>query len=418
MSFYLGKDDSSNYILHTTDKQESEGVMKSGVLDSTTFHSSLPYLQVFYEDVVQLRKDTYYNQHGSWRRYSALFSANSIDLILQGYLYSIIVNTANSGNQDCAIPSMSTSAKNVGVSPSYDDRSPSYGWGPTASPYNWFSKYPVPSNVNKYADITFYSLASNKVANIMDSEVNDILNSTTGKVVFYNIKNNELITQPATSKIQITPSQFIITTPTQTIDMNNFEPFRVSNLSTAGAYKVNASGDLYMQPITRSKFSTVKWEIDSRNPSNCVINKYTSDGTKHQIIGNGLKNLVLSKVATFPYSVTAMGSVVTSPGFITIGHDELATVVVDGTFTNYVIGNTYGNGMVPFVNRTDQNYKVSSVDTIKEGNGVYQCDLYSLYVSVQNGVIHLKNSAVKWCPDSAIPGTFSGTLKVFIFKIR
>ena len=418
MSFYLGKDDLTSYILHTTNKLESEKVMKSGVLDSTTFHSSLPYLQVFYEDTIQLRKDTYSNQYGSWYRYSAMFSTNSIDLILQGYLYSIIVNTSNSGNQDCAIPSMSNSAKRVGVSPSYDERSPSYGWGPTPSPYDWPSKYPIPSSVNKYADITFYSLAGNTVANIMDSEVNDRLNFTTGRVVFYNIKNDNLIIQPATSKVQITPSQFIITTPTQTIDMNHFEPFRVSSPDTIGAYKANASGDLYIQPITRSKFGTIKWEIDSRDSSNCIINKYTSDGVKHQIIGNNLKNLVFSKVVTFPYSVTAINNVVTSPGFITIGSDEIATVVVNGTFSNAIISNTYGNGMVPFINRTNKNYKISAVDTTAVSNGQYSCDLYSLYVSVQDGVIHLKNIAVRRCSGSAISGTFSGTLKVFIFKIR
>ena len=415
MSFYLGKDNSTNYILHTTNKQESEGAMKSGVLDSTTFHSSLPYLQVFYEDTVQLRKDRYSNQHGAWYRYSAGFSMESINLILQGYLYSIIVNTSNSGNQDCAIPSMSGSIARDGESPEYKYKYPYYRWGPTASSYTWPNVYPAPSSVNRYADITHYN---GTTSSIVGATSNDILNSTVGRVVFYNIKNNELITQPSTSKVQITPNQFIITTPTQTIDMNNFEPFRVSSSSSEGAFKVNASGDLYVQPIARSKFSTIKWEIDSRNPSNCIINKYTSDGTKHQIIGNDLKNLVFSKIVSFPYSVTAKGNIATSPGFITIGNDEIATVIVDGTFYNSVIGNTYGNGMVPFINRTNQNYKVSTVDTVKVKNGSYQCDVYSLYVSVQNDVIYLKNSAVRWCSGSAIAGTFSGTLKVFIFKIK
>lgn len=414
MSFYLGKDDSTNYILHTTNKQESEGAMKSGVLYSTTFHSSLPYLQILYEDTINLRKDTYSNQYGSWYRYSAMFSTESIDLILQGYLYSIIVNTANSGNQDCAIPGMSYSY----VSPSFDERFPSYGWGPTATPYHWTTKYPSPSYINKYADVTFYSLAGNTVPNIMDSEVNDGLNSTTGRVVFYNIKNGSLITQPSTNKILITPSQFTITTPTQTIDMSNFQPFRVSNSYGTGAYKVNAAGNLYVRPITKSKFSTIKWEIVNENSSDCIINKYTSDGTKHQIIGNGARNLVLSSVSTFPYSVTATDNTVTSPGFVVLGSDEIATVIVDGSFYNAVVGTTYGNGVVPFVNNSNMDFSVSRVITSRVNNGQYSCDRYTLNVSVQNGVIHLKNSAARWCSGSAISGTFSGTLKVFIFKIR
>lgn len=411
MSFYLGKDNSTNYILHTTNKQESEGAMKSGVLDSTTFHSSLPYFQVFYEDAIQLRKYSYSDQHGSWYTYSAMFSMESIDLILQGYLYSVIVNTSKSGNQDCAIPSASSAFNTQNGAGVYPD----FAWGPTDSPYTWPNSYHQPSSVNRYADITFYN---GTTADVLGATANDILNSTVGRVVFYNIKNNDLITQPATSKVQITPSQFIITTPTQTVDMNNFEPLRVSTASSAGAFKVNASGDLYVQPITRSKFSTIKWEIDSRNPSNCIINKYTSDGTKHQIIGNDLKNLVFSKIVSFPYSVTAKGGITTSPGFMTIGNDEIATVVVEGTFSNGILNGAYCKGSVPFVNRTNQNYQVSTAETVKVKNDSYKCDRYKLYVSVQNGVIYLKNSAVRWCSDSAIAGTFSGTLKVFIFKIK
>lgn len=45
MSFYLGKDNNGTSILHMTNTTNSKQELKEGLLDSTTFHSSLPYIR-------------------------------------------------------------------------------------------------------------------------------------------------------------------------------------------------------------------------------------------------------------------------------------------------------------------------------------------------------------------------------------
>ncbi len=46
MSFYTGKDNSNNAILHITKGGTPEVSMKSGVLSNTIFHSDLLYLSL------------------------------------------------------------------------------------------------------------------------------------------------------------------------------------------------------------------------------------------------------------------------------------------------------------------------------------------------------------------------------------
>ena len=46
MSFYTGKDNSNNAILHITNGVTPQSSMKSGVLANSIFHSSLPYLEI------------------------------------------------------------------------------------------------------------------------------------------------------------------------------------------------------------------------------------------------------------------------------------------------------------------------------------------------------------------------------------
>lgn len=46
MSFFIGKDNSSNSVMHITSDISSEAALKGGVVTSTAFHSTLPYLDI------------------------------------------------------------------------------------------------------------------------------------------------------------------------------------------------------------------------------------------------------------------------------------------------------------------------------------------------------------------------------------
>ena len=46
MSFYTGRDNSSEAIMHITNGVTPKSAMKAGVLANSVFHSSLPYLDI------------------------------------------------------------------------------------------------------------------------------------------------------------------------------------------------------------------------------------------------------------------------------------------------------------------------------------------------------------------------------------
>ena len=121
--------------------------------------------------------------------------------------------------------------------------------------------------------------------------------------------------------------------------------------------------------------------------------------------------------AEYSYSVSAQGSLGSSPGLFSIAQDEMVIVFTKGTFSNSVIGTVASDGATPFIGNSDGSYKLSIGGTTHVSNGSYACDRYVLYLSVVNGVAYLKNNAVKWCSRRPILGTFSGTIKVLKFKI-
>lgn len=58
MSFYTGKDNSNNAILHITNGVTPQSSMKSGVLANSIFHSSLPYLEVEVHKMIRVDANT------------------------------------------------------------------------------------------------------------------------------------------------------------------------------------------------------------------------------------------------------------------------------------------------------------------------------------------------------------------------
>ena len=58
MSFYTGKDNSNNAILHITNGVTPQASMKSGVLANSIFHSSLPYLELEVHKMIRVDANT------------------------------------------------------------------------------------------------------------------------------------------------------------------------------------------------------------------------------------------------------------------------------------------------------------------------------------------------------------------------
>ena len=159
------------------------------------------------------------------------------------------------------------------------------------------------------------------------------------------------------------------------------------------------------------------WILDSSNSDNCIIQKIFTDNTTETIVSNSTKNILYTGTSEYSYSVSAQGSLGSSPVLFTIAQDEMVVVFIRGTFNNSVIGTVVADGSAPFIGNSDGSYVLSIGGTVHVDNGSYSCDTYTSYLSLVSGVAYLKNGAYKYCSGSPILGTFSGTMKVLKFKI-
>ena len=101
MSFYTGKDNSNNAIMHITNGVTPKSAMKAGVLANSVFHSSLPYLEIkeYTPISVTYMPKRYYFTYGDGpaidRTYKFLFITMGIDFINgleKGQCYFIVMN--------------------------------------------------------------------------------------------------------------------------------------------------------------------------------------------------------------------------------------------------------------------------------------------------------------------------------------
>lgn len=396
MSLYLGKDSVGNSVLHTTRASLGESVMKSGVNEYTTFHSSLPYVQLVKIIPVSHSKSGTFN--GQWYNYDFKINlpAEAITLARSGYLFTIVVSTQNSGGQRVGVHRESTFVAQIGVSPSYV-----YVWPAQDIP-----------------DSGSLSITRSDPGGVLYTGDqyggSDVIYSA--ELVFYNIINTNLDIKNNVNEIILSPSEFSIKTPTHSLDLATFSPVRVSSSVTATSFRPDG-GSVYIEP-RGSLIKPVKgWILDSSNSNNCIIQKILTDNTVETIVSNSTKNIIYTGATEYGYYVSAAGSLGSSPGLFTIAQDEMVVVFTNGTFSSAVVGTILANGAAPFIGNSNGSYKLSTGDTVHVDNGSYACDRYVFYLSVVNGVAYLKNNAAKWCSGDPIAGTFSGTMKVLKFKI-
>ena len=411
MSLYLGKDSVGNSVLHTTRASLLESVMKVGVNESTTFHSSLPYVQLL--KIINVPFYTMVTTFEEYRLHEFAISLPDevIPLAASGYLFTIVVSTKNSNGQRVAVPKTSSFRAQIGVSPSYIESNPALIWYSSLSP--GASRSTTASATYKYFYITEYygtGLLSRGSYGNPDTIY-------TAEIIFYNILNTDIDIKNNVNEIILSPSEFSIKTPTSSLDMAQFSPVKVSSSATATSFKLEG-GSVYIEPIG-SLIKPVKgWILDSSNSNNCIIQKVLNDNTIETIVSNSTKNMIYTGTVEYSYSVSAQGSLGSSPGLFTIAQDEMVVVFIKGTFNNSVIGTVVADGSAPFIGNSNGSYKLSIGATTHVSNGSYACDKYVLYLSVVNGVAYLKNNAVKSCSRGPIAGTFSGTMKVLKFKIK
>ena len=213
MSLFIGKDNDNNALLHTTSTVDSISSMKSSVLSTTMFHSSLPYVQqVYIEDIPTYRHSWFNGQDYSYS-FSALLSNTLIDYINLGYLFDIIVSTKNSGHIRTTLNFASSFNKSGPPMASVQTYSAfQYSFGPTSNPWDWSINYQSPSYTNRYillenANVGF----TNYILYGGDYSAPYILDSIDGDIatiIIYNFSTNGVLAKPGSvSEVKINKNE-------------------------------------------------------------------------------------------------------------------------------------------------------------------------------------------------------------------
>lgn len=101
MSFYTGKDNSNNAIMHITNGVTPKSAMKAGVLANSVFHSSLPYLDIeeYVPEIISYSAQTHKLDFGDTYKIDRLFKIlyfkmgiDFINSLEQGQSYFVTLN--------------------------------------------------------------------------------------------------------------------------------------------------------------------------------------------------------------------------------------------------------------------------------------------------------------------------------------
>ena len=200
MSLYLGKDNVGKSVLHTTRTSLGESVMKAGVNEYTTFHSSLPYVQLVKRITVPHHKvDIFYGKYYYCEFFISL-PDEVITLVNSGHLFTIVVSTKNSGGQRVGVNNQSLFLGQKGISPSSIESFPAYTWYSSLS--TGASRSTTASTTYKYLNID-RSDAGVLYNGYWDGAIDVIY---TAEIVFYNIINKNINIKNNVIEIILSPS--------------------------------------------------------------------------------------------------------------------------------------------------------------------------------------------------------------------
>lgn len=421
MSIFIGNDTGDVPIVHMTSSAVPEVGLKGGVLSSTIFHSSLPYLQqLSYEVLPHYDFDTWSGQ--SWyASRSVKLSAPIIDFILAGYEFIVIVNTVNAGNVNIGLPAMSYFIK-TGAPHVVQDTSSRSGnvYGPSSNPSTWETAdfTDTPSYTNCY--LSLYNPMSLEDGILLTSSSTtygprDIVNSVS-VLVFDMDQSGVIKTNTSTQYINISNSEFTIESGQYgAIDLNNFKALRKVSTPTSSSYRLSG-GTVNISTYSSNVTSPVTWSIDSFDSSNPIISKKGSNNVIETVISKSLQNFVNYDSFDVNYTV---GCSKNTWGYYSTGvslpTNHLVCITNNGTFDNgyYIGAPTYGK--VQFLGEGGS-IVISRGYTYRSSNGSEYFADYYLYVYIENSVLKVRAYAKNPTGQSVDAGTFAGTLSLSFFS--
>lgn len=421
MSIFIGNDNTGNPIVHMTTTSMSENTMKSGVNTNTVFHSSMPYLQQLHYETVTVTEVDSGGQY-SYASRSITLSNTLINYINAGYTFIVVVNTTNSGRVNISLPIASSFTKTGAphtVKQTYSRSGYSYGSNPY--PHTWVSNstgfFETPSYTNRYMALENPLMLIDKILLKSSSATygaRDYVYSA--YVVVYAMNDDGVITlNTGSNNISMSTSEFKINSASYgLIDLANFKPARVSSYSNSLTYKPSTSS-LNVLTYVSSTTTPITWTINTFDSLNPIIAKTGSNNVTEYVASSTVQNLVHYATISSSYSVTSSKNsygYYTTPIVVPTGH--AVCIINNGSFSNATYSNAITYGKVFFIGNGGTAL-LSKGYTYRLNNAEYFADWY-LYAYIENNIVKIKSYAYNGTPQAVDTGTFSGTIKVLLFK--
>lgn len=346
MSLYIGDDDIGRSIAHITNTIEEANTMKNtNLLESTVFHSSLPYLNIIasfttntFRSVVKLP----YNIDGG-NAYRAKFTMEvppeSMTYFNDNYMVFIIVSSRNGGNKRFNVFKASSGiASTIRVQPHYT----STGYASFTDKINFnnngngyeenISAYP--NSTYKYIELawgkgSFYSSellqGNGRLANL--DEI-----SSTGLLYVINIKDNEydpIINNP--SSVLIGNNKFHILGDT-TFDLANARFLERNRPYDQYSFKLD---NLMVNPLNLNPLPIVEIGLKSIYGGNSFITKKLSDNSIVDIVNSSSTNFIrYVGTITVPIDLTRRVSGTTTIDLSSLSNVAFFITVLSGDYFN------------------------------------------------------------------------------------
>ena len=322
MSLYIGNTNRGG-ILHVTKDFRSPVELSGDPIDSTVFHSSLPYLDlVTSEDVVINRDIAYdgYSINGVGSSYTGLFTATIPEALFNyfndAYLIMIECKSRNSAYSKFVVRRTAITYYNDSYYNSYsrystgartftDSTSVPIGGGYYNNPYTNLNKIKTstsPSSIYKYLILSFFDRGSSLSDAIYlqssgGSSQIDVTDSI-GKIYVFNLKSTRLDPRYTSAlSVQLDKSNFILRGDGSQVNLSDYS--FVTSQGTNGDINfpiINGNSIVSGLNIYNiNKVSATGWDIDFSS-LNFSINKLSSVGTSSLITQNISYVKLVSKI--------------------------------------------------------------------------------------------------------------------------
>ena len=418
MSIFIGNDNSLTPVVHIASSGYSENVMKSGVNSNTLFHSSLPYLQQKLYTSVQWYEHVAGGQY-PYRSRSVLLSDSIINLILAGYEFMIIVNSANSNNLSVGLPVSSYFNRTTPPLVSVETASRTgYSYGPNSNPSTWAKPYSsTPSTTNCYLALENPLSLDNKILLVMSSVYGNIDSINSVSIVVFDMKSSGVINKiEDTEYIRIDNTQFKVSSLSNgVIDLSSMSFLKFSPAVTSSSFKPMGS-NIDIQPYLTTVTLPVSWYINLDNSNDPNITKIGANLVSERVVGSNVNALINYNTTTTNYSLNCSKDswVYYDTGVaVPIGHT--VSIINNGTFSNTTYPNATTYGKVFFLSNGSSTL-ISRGYTYRNANGSEIFGDYYLYIYIEANVLKVKTYARNFTSQRMDVGTFSGSLTIHFFK--